>query len=197
MSNVLQIFAKAPIAGTVKTRLARTLGAEQALRIHQRLCEMVVDMALQVSGVSAEVWTTDAAATDYFEAMGLPCYLQQGQSLGTRMDFALRHGLARHQRVVIIGADAPSIDQHYVEQAFQALAEVPVVFGPAADGGYVLIGASTPVPFLLKDMPWGTADVMALTLDRLFTSGSGFKILSERWDIDTQEDLQQHLPHWL
>lgn len=197
MDNLLQVFAKAPVMGRVKTRIAATLGPECALAIHRRLCESVMNMAMQIPDVITEVWTTESEGVLYFEGKGAECQLQQGQTLGARMDFALRHGLARNRRVVIIGADAPSIDRDYISQAFQALVDVPVVIGPATDGGYVLIGATTPVPFLLQDMPWGTADVMAITLERLLASGTGFQVLSERWDIDTKEDLEQHLPHWL
>ena len=140
---------------------------------------------------------SEATPHEYFESQGVPCYQQQGQHLGTRMDFALRHGLARHDKVVLIGADAPSIDQHYLAEAFRALDQSSVVIGPALDGGYVLVGLNAPAPFLFRDMPWGTPDVMGMTLERLFSGGVGFHILAERWDIDTLQDMQQHLPDWL
>ena len=103
---LLQIFAKAPVIGQVKTRIAKTHGKAFALQLHRRLCEHMIAMALQSNVGAVEVWTTDARALGYFEALGVDCCLQQGQNLGTRMDFALRHGLARHDRVVIVGADA-------------------------------------------------------------------------------------------
>lgn len=194
---LLQIFAKAPVAGQVKTRIACSHGDQLALKIHRRLCERVVAMALSSQADEVEVWTTEHSAFSYFEAMGVGCCLQQGQNLGTRMDFALRHGLARHDRVVIVGADAPSIDVDYLHDAFAALQQSAVVIGPALDGGYVLVGASEPASFLFRDMPWGTSDVMGLTLERLLGSGCAFHILADRWDIDTADDLQQYLPQWL
>ena len=150
---LLQIFAKAPVAGQVKTRIAQTHGDAFALRIYQRLCEVAVEMALTSTAEEVEVWTTDQSAFPYFEALGVNCCLQQGQSLGTRMDFALRHGLTRHDRVLIIGADAPSIDVYYLQEAFKALQQSSVVVGPALDGGYVLVGSSEPVSFLFRNMP--------------------------------------------
>lgn len=197
MSDLIQIFAKAPVAGKVKTRLARDKGDAFALQIHQRLCKTVVAKALAAEVDEVEVWTTSDEACPYFEAMGVPCFVQQGQHLGTRMDFALRHGLARHDKVVLIGADAPSIDGQYLADAFLALDKSSVVIGPAMDGGYVLVGATEPVSFLFRDMPWGTPEVMGLTLERLFSGGVGFHVLSDRWDIDTLDDLQHHLPEWL
>ncbi|RLT92595.1 TIGR04282 family arsenosugar biosynthesis glycosyltransferase [Ketobacter sp.] len=197
MSSLIQIFAKAPVAGQVKTRLAKDKGDAFALAVHQRLCETVIATALNSGADAVEVWTTDAAAFPYFEALGVACWLQQGLHLGTRMDFALRHGLARHDNVVLIGADAPSIDAAYLAEAFRGLEQSSVVIGPAADGGYVLVGVTTPAGFLFRDMPWGTPAVMGITLERLFSSGVGFHVLADRWDIDTLEDLQQHLPDWL
>ncbi|MBA53336.1 MAG: hypothetical protein CMK89_02670 [Pseudomonadales bacterium] len=197
MSDLIQIFAKAPLAGKVKTRLAKDKGDEFALQIHHRLCETVVNMALDARVAEVEVWTTSDEACSYFESMGVACYVQQGQHLGTRMDFALRHGLARHHKVVLIGADAPSIDGQYLADAFRALEKSSVVIGPAMDGGYVLVGATEPVSFLFREMPWGTPEVMGFTLERLFTAGVGFHVLSDRWDIDTLDDLKRHLPDWL
>lgn len=197
MSDLIQIFAKAPVAGSVKTRLAKDKGDEFALQIHRRLCAAVISSAQAATADEVEVWTTSEAASDYFESMGVTCFLQQGHHLGTRMDFALRHGLARHNKVVLIGADAPSIDGQYLADAFRALDQSSVVIGPAMDGGYVLVGATEPASFLFRDMPWGTSAVMGMTLERLFTAGVGFHILSDRWDIDTLEDLKQHLPEWL
>ncbi|HAG93140.1 MAG: flagellar biosynthesis protein FlgB [Pseudomonadales bacterium] len=194
---LLQIFAKAPVIGQVKTRIAKTHGKAFALQLHRRLCEHMIAMALQSNVGAVEVWTTDARALGYFEALGVDCCLQQGQNLGTRMDFALRHGLARHDRVVIVGADAASIDAGYVQAAFTALQQSTVVVGPASDGGYVLVGATQPVPFLFRDMPWGTPEVMGLTLERLLAGGCDFHVLAERWDIDTADDLRRHLPQWL
>lgn len=197
MTNLIQVFAKAPIKGQVKTRIAKDTSDEFALNIHQRLCDGVINTALGSVADAVEVWTTAETALDYFQSFGVDCLLQQGKSLGTRMDFALRHGLARHEKVIIIGADALSITADYLADAFQALAQSEVVVGPAQDGGYILIGATAPVSVLMRDMPWGTSQVMGLTLERLFVNGLAFHIMSDRWDIDTLQDLQQHVPHWL
>jgi len=197
MTNLIQVFAKAPIIGQVKTRIAKDTSEDFALQVHQRLCERVINTALGSVADAVEVWTTAETAVDYFQSFGVDCLQQQGKSLGTRMDFALRHGLARHQRVIIIGADAASITEDYLADGFKALEQSEVVVGPAQDGGYVLIGATAPVSLLMRDMPWGTSQVMGLTLERLFEHGLAFHIMSDRWDIDTLQDLQQHLPDWL
>ena len=197
MSKLLQVFARAPIRGQVKTRIAKELGDDVALNIHKRLCEKAVLTALSSDADAVEAWTTDASTRDYFEAMAVECWVQQGVNLGTRMDFAMRHGLARHQRVIILGSDALSVSPAYLAEAFRSLEQSEVVVGPATDGGYVLIGATRPVPELFRDMPWGTNEVMGHTLERLLSRGLGFHILGERWDVDTVQDVLTYIPDWL
>lgn len=197
MSTLIQVFAKAPVLGQVKTRIAKTLGGEVALALHKYLCKKVIDTALCSEADQVEVWTTDSDGVAFFQSYGLECLLQQGRSLGTRMDFALRSGLARYDRVIIIGADALSLTPRYIGEAFTALLSSDVAIGPALDGGYVLVGATKPVPVIFRDVPWGSAQVLSVTLDRLFHSGLSFHIMHELWDVDTVQDLQQYAPDLL
>jgi rSAM/selenodomain-associated transferase 1 len=195
MSSLIQVFAKAPLPGRVKTRVAKTLGDNAALNLHKLLCDHVIQMA-QTSQVDAvEIWTT--APDDYFDTFAAPVWIQQGRELGTRMSFSLRHGLSRFDQVLIIGADAYSLTPDYLNQAVSSLQETDVVLGPAADGGYVLVGATQSWPVLFQNVPWGTADVMAVTLDIMLANGIGFHILPEQWDIDTLDDLKKHAPELL
>ncbi|WP_158643296.1 TIGR04282 family arsenosugar biosynthesis glycosyltransferase [Ketobacter alkanivorans] len=197
MTKLIQVFAKAPVKGQVKTRIAKAAGGDFALHIHHKLCAAVIGTALASDADEVEVWTTNVAAQQYFEEFGTRCLQQQGTHLGTRMDFALRHGLARYDQVIIVGADALSITPDYLAEAFRALDQSSVVVGPALDGGYIMIGATEPVSFVFGNMPWGTADVMGLTLERLLTNGVNFHVMGDRWDIDTLQDIEQHVPQWL
>lgn len=197
MSTLIQIFAKAAIAGQVKTRLARDLGAAAALDIHCRLCRQVVAQACAAQADAVEIWAALDVHDPFLNSFNLPVLEQQGRELGTRMDFALRHGLARHQRVIIVGADAWSLRADYLQQALTALQQCDVVIGPAQDGGYVLVGARTSMPALFRNIPWGTADVMAATLQVLLSNMISFEILAERWDIDTLDDIHRNAPELL
>lgn len=197
MKNLIQVFAKAPVKGQVKTRIARETSEEFALALHKRLCDAVIRTAIATESAQVEIWTTGEQPAEYFDGFGLECFQQQGVNLGTRMDFALRHGLSRSRKVLIIGADALSITPDYLAEALRALDQSQVVVGPALDGGYIMVGATAPIPVLFRDMPWGTPDVMALTLERLLMNGLNFHIMGDRWDIDTLQDLQTHVPHWL
>lgn len=197
MTTLIQIFAKAAIAGAVKTRLARDLGDVAALKIHRRMCEHVVEQACAAGADAVEIWAALDAADPFLHGFGLHVHEQQGRELGTRLDFAIRHGLARHARVVIVGADVYSLHAAYLQQALKALQNCEIVIGPALDGGYVLVGASRSLPVVFDDIPWGTGEVMGATLERLLSSMISFELLPERWDIDTLEDIQRHAPELL
>lgn len=197
MSTLIQIFAKAAVLGQVKTRLAHEVGAVAALEIHRRLCRKVVEQARAAKADAVEIWAALDAADPFLHSFQLPVHEQQGRELGTRMDFALRHGLARYQRVILIGADAYSLHATYLQNALLSLQNCDVVIGPALDGGYVLVGARKSSPAIFRDIPWGTSDVMAATLDVMLEKMMSFELLAERWDIDTLADIHHHAPELL
>lgn len=197
MTTLIQIFAKAAIEGAVKTRLARQVGNAAALLIHQRLCRHVVAECCAANADQVEIWAALDTNDPFLQGFGLPVYEQQGRELGTRLDFAMRHGLARHSRVVIVGADVYSLTAAYIQQAFKGLQTSEIVVGPATDGGYVLIGASHSIPAVFHDIPWGTPDVMGATMDKLLSNMISFELLPERWDIDTLDDIKRYAPELL
>ena len=184
-------FAKAPLQGRVKTRLQSALGEAGSLQLHRAL----VDYQFRIHQASAvsnlELWCS--AEHDFFhqlvEGTGVQLVEQQGRDLGERMANAFADRLKQYNRAIIIGSDCPAIDGKYITQALEALDDVPAVFGPATDGGYVLIGLSCLNPTLFSDIPWGTGEVMAVTRSRLNSLGWVWKELSALPDIDRPEDL--------
>ena len=104
----------------------------------------------------------------------------------------MHNGLQQAQSVILIGADCPSIDQSYIDGALELLAGTKqVVIGPAEDGGYVLLGLSGNFLPLFEDIPWGTDQVLARTLEKLTIQGLDYSVLGERWDVDRAEDLDR------
>ena len=91
-----------------------------------------------------------------------------------------------------MGSDCPGLDRAYLADAVAALGRVQVVLGPAADGGYVLIGASEITPDVFRNIEWGTASVYRQTTERLEGQGLSWAALPVRRDIDRPADL----PHW-
>jgi uncharacterized protein len=128
---------------------------------------------------------------------GLSLSLQGDGDLGQRMAAAFERVLAGHGAALLIGTDAPALDAQYLRQAAAALQTHDAVFGPAADGGYVLVGLRRPAPALFEGMRWSHAGVMADTRTRLIAAGLRHHELTVLHDIDEPADLV-HLPAgWL
>lgn len=194
---LLQQFAKAPEPGRVKTRMQARLSAAEACALHEELvrwtCETLHASAL--GGV--ELWVAGDPGHALFRecaALGQIALRMQATAgdLGVRMCEALNDGLARADRVLLVGSDCPALSGGYLQEALVALDEADLVLGPALDGGYVLIGANKPVDPVFVDIGWGSSRVLEQTLARASAAGIGVSELQALQDIDRPEDL----PHW-
>jgi uncharacterized protein len=168
MKRRLVVFARAPQLGRVKQRLARGIGAAAALAFYRRTLAVV----LRRVGRDPR-WQTVLAVTPDRTARSARLWplrlgrVGQGRGdLGARMARSLRR--RRGGPVCIVGADIPDLDARHVWRAFRALAAAEIVFGPAADGGYWLVGARGPLPYaLFAGVRWSTAHALADTLASL------------------------------
>ena len=177
------IFIKWPAPGRAKTRLIPALGAERAAQLHALLVERTV-ATVCASGLAFEVRTTGAPLTDFARWLGEDIVLadQRDGDLGER--------LARVPApVLLIGADAPDLTPDHLRTAAASLETAPAVIGPAADGGYWLLGLARPMPHLFTSMPWGTDAVGAETIARLVCDGIDPIRLATLHDCDRPEDL--------
>ena len=133
-------FARAPEPGAVKTRMLPHLSARQACDLHRELVVWTT-RRLTSSGLGAvELAVAGDTGGSLFgecRASGVSAiYPQEGADLGERMYRAIRHGLARYDRVILVGSDCPWIDRAYLQAALRALEGAPVVRGPAVGGGW-------------------------------------------------------------
>lgn len=179
----IAIFIKWPTPGRAKTRLIPALGAERAARLHGRLVEHTV-AAARGSGLSFELRTTGGPMADFTRWLGDDVrVVDQGEGdLGAR--------LARvAPPVLLIGGDAPDLAPDHLRAAAAALTNSPAVIGPAADGGYWLLGLAHAMPHLFTSMPWGTDAVAAETIARLRDDGIDPIRLETLHDCDRPEDL--------
>jgi rSAM/selenodomain-associated transferase 1 len=126
---------------------------------------------------------------DLSRTHGLALRPQTGGDLGDRLWSASVECLRGAGSVVLVGADCPSLDGHYVRSALEALARVDAVLGPAEDGGYVLLGLKQAAPGLFSGIPWGTGEVAAITRERMTSLGWSWAELPTLWDLDRPEDL--------
>ena len=116
---------------------------------------------------------------------------QRGRDLGSRMLHIVERGFAEgFDKVVLVGSDAPSLTPDYLGAALLRLDSHEVVFGPALDGGYVLLGLGRVVPELFRDLPWGGDQVLSQSLQRLEAESIAAALLEPLPDIDRPEDLR-------
>lgn len=196
----LLVFAKAPRAGTVKTRLARTIGDEAAAGLYRRMGRRIV---VGVEGVPARTvvcYDPPDAEPEIRHWLGPSPrrYMPQGGGdLGARLARMFDYAFADTDRVVAIGTDAPATDADRVTHAIEALETADVVIGPARDGGYYLIGLRRPRPELFRGIRWGTGSVLAETRAEAERLGLRITWLELESDIDTGEDLTPDVLRWL
>jgi rSAM/selenodomain-associated transferase 1 len=190
----LVVFARNPVQGRVKTRLAAAIGSAEAWRVYLRLLNRTLSTAAGLAGIEISVWLDQGPPNEHCQKMlqryGLPWHPQSGNDLGERMRDAINRSLKDHSQIVLIGSDCPELDATYLARAFDALDRVDVVLGPANDGGYVLIGARRPIDSLFDDVPWGSDQVLARTLSRLGSANLSHHLLPALRDIDKPADLE-------
>ena len=187
------VFAKAPRAGQVKTRLIPVLGEAGATRLHAALVERTLATAFAADVGPVELWCAPDAGDPFFQAqaanLGAVLAVQPEGDLGARMAAAFASAFGENRAMLLIGCDCPAFEAAHLREAAAALARNDAVFVPAEDGGYMLVGLARPVPALFEDIPWGTGQVMARTRERLRRAGARWAELPALWDVDRPEDV--------
>lgn len=179
------IFAKPPVAGQVKTRLAATLGPDRAADLARAFLDDTI------AAVTALPWAQAALATTETVESHLPVLLQGEGDLGARIERVLRAALQRAPFVIAIGADAPALPARLLEAARAALEDADAVIGPADDGGFYLLGLRSCPAGLLADLPWSASDTFTRTVERLRERGLRAHVLEPWFDVDRVEDLDR------
>ncbi len=193
----VQIFARAPVSGEVKTRLIPRLGADAAAEVQLVLTRHALATALEADIGPVELWCSPNQSHPSFAGLknsGVVLRDQGEGDIGERMHRALSNALLAGDIPVLIGSDCPSLTAKDLRDAARALergADVALV--PAEDGGYVLIAARTCSGSLFDGIDWSSDRVMAQTRSRLRELGYAWKELAPRWDIDRPEDYDRLL----
>ena len=194
INRLLQIFAKAPIQGFVKTRLIAELGDKKATDVYIELLDRTINLAL-TSEYKTQIWCAPNQQHDFFQfnkqKYGVILKDQLGRGLGERMQYALRQGLKEADEVMLIGADCPVFTTEYLVKAFEALRLSDVVLGPAEDGGFVLVGCRKTHEKMFDGVNWGYSTVLEQTVDAITKAGLTGQLLPMLWDVDTPADLKR------
>lgn len=184
------VFARAPLAGRVKTRLAPTIGAAAAARLQQDLVRIALSTARASHCGPVELHVTGRHT--FFHTLRAPIRLQRGTDLGERMHRALRAALRRHRYAVLVGADAPELAPRDIARAARWLAGgTDLVLAPAEDGGYALVAARRIAPAVFAGVEWGSANVLARTLRNSALARMRVRLLRTVWDVDRPADLER------
>jgi hypothetical protein len=201
--NALIIFIKNPIKGQVKTRIARTMGDEQALNIYLELTEITRNNVLLLRGVTPYVFYSDFIETeDEWSTTDFEKQLQIGTDLGERMANAFDFVLKKHTSACIIGSDCPTLSTDILQQSFEKLVVFDCVLGPSTDGGYYLLGLKNKekdyvnndfdlkktLKRLFDDMIWSTDQVLPNTIKRIKENNQTAFLLPQLTDIDEEVD---------
>ncbi len=187
--NRLIVMTKYPEPGRAKTRLIPALGAEGAAQLHRRLGLHTVE---QVRSYMPEIRYAGGNQDLMRDWLGDFDYVHQGDGdLGDRMSRAFAEGFDYgFDRMIMIGTDCPKVDQTLIDRAFEELDKTEVVFGPAIDGGYYLIGLRKYIPELFCNIKWSTDSVLRDSLESLDRLQIRSTLLELLPDIDRPEDLK-------
>lgn len=206
--DVLLIFARFPEPGKCKTRLIPQLGADGARDLHVSMVLHALTWARELAEshpIHIEVYFDggDVPAMQSLFGDDLHYTPQSSGDLGNRLRTAFEtHAQNSAQRIVAVGTDCPQLTSKLVFQAFQSLRAHETCIAPAADGGYVLIGLgaestntgtstirSEVIETVFREIPWGTASVLARTVDRICEVQASCQLLPTLSDVDSPDDL--------
>lgn len=194
------IFAKAPLAGQVKTRLIPALGEQKATTLARNMLIYTIDKALQSGADTVELCTTELDNPiwlDIWPNSAVPDKLtlteQISGDLGCKMADAAKRAMTDGEIPLLIGTDCPALDTLHLQGAINALATHDLVITPVRDGGYALLGMREFYEELFTHMPWSTAAVNAITLARVKKYGLTVAQMPTLIDIDTANDLNASL----
>jgi rSAM/selenodomain-associated transferase 1 len=193
-SRIIEL-CKYPSPGLVKTRLVPILGTDGAADLQRRMALFVfseVKKAADLTLASVEICYDGADRAAFREMFGSApdLHRQDMGDLGKRINSAFTRAFKLGAcRALLTGSDCPCVTAAVLCEALDSLCTHDAVIGPAADGGYYLIGLTKPMPFLFENMPWSTDAVFEETVLRFQKNAVSFHILEKGWDVDLPEDI--------
>jgi len=208
----LVVLARWPAPGRCKQRLAASCGSSRlAAAMQRRLSWHTLQTAataahrcgaellLSASGLGPRALRRWGDQLQHSMAVPLRLALQRGGNLGCRMHRQLQQGFAQgFEQVVLIGSDLPDLHCADLEQAFALHEQHDLVLGPAADGGYWLIGITRQGfrrsgAALFSGIPWSSDQVLTRSLARAAERGLAAGLLRQQSDLDGRSALEPWL----
>ncbi len=188
----LVVFLRLPEKGKVKTRLAATLGHEEALKVYKKLVSITLDIVTR-SEIPAYLFYTGGLPPEGERDARFTHYAQLDGDLGSKMADALSIVLTLHKKALIIGSDCPDLTPEILHTCCRSLDEKDIVLGPAGDGGYYLLGCTERYPALFADINWSTPSVLDQTIEKIKRENLSYSLMEKLHDIDTAEDWIRYI----
>lgn len=189
--TIIITFTRNPELGKCKTRLAKTIGDEAALRVYRFLIAHTKTVLDEIKCDKAVYYSVKIRNNDIWDANTYRKHQQQGDDLGLRMLHAFENAFkANYLKVIIVGSDLYDLKPAHINEAIFALDTNDAVIGPAEDGGYYLLGLKTLNPNVFKNKEWGTETVFQDTINDL--KNNSVHLLETLNDIDVYEDLEHN-----
>lgn len=192
--NLLIIFYRNPELGKVKSRLAVTIGEERALAIYLLMAAHARTTALTIPVDKVVYYSRFIDTEDNWSNSDFQKRLQHGEDLGEKMKHAFEESfLVGYESVCIIGTDCLELTKDILKEAFESLKHQDAVIGPAADGGYYLLGMNRMIPELFGNKKWSTSTVCENTIEDLKLLQRNHHLLPVLHDVDSESDLPPHM----
>jgi rSAM/selenodomain-associated transferase 1 len=188
------VMTRAPSAPG-KSRLIRDLETSDGEGLRRALLQDTFDVVSALDAAKTILYTPKDREAEVAALAPFPAALvaQRGDTLGERMNNGACD-LARlgSDAVILIGSDLPTLPSAHVSAAVHAVQRRDVlVLGPAADGGYYLIGGRELPSPLFNRIPWGTAAVLERTAEAAAALGLAVELIPQWYDIDVSADLRR------
>ncbi len=191
MQKALLIFIKNPALGKVKTRLAKTVGELNALKIYQYLLYHTMEITFNLDTIDKFLYYNEFIPTkDEWPPNVYQKDLQNGNDLGEKMKNAFKEAFdENYKKVALIMPDCPKMSDTLIEKAFKALDDHDFVLGPTNDGGYYLLGMKEFSPALFANKTYSNEKVLEDTIEEITNLEKTWFKLPELVDVDMEEDL--------
>lgn len=195
--TVIILMAKKPQIGRTKTRLYTALSPRQAVEFSEALLLDSIDLVKDLSWSDLALAITPLESVQYFQSItpaGTYLMPVAGENVGQCLAQAIKALLSMgYQKAIALNSDSPSLPLEYLLQASDRLEQSDLVFGPAYDGGYYLVGMTRPIPQIFDGITWSTERVLAQTQERAEELGLSIGLVPPWYDIDTPKDLVRYL----
>ena len=187
------LFAKAPIPGRVKTRLAAGIGPDRAAALHRAFTADMIEKLMPLAPLELH---TDIE-TDEWRQFNVTRRLQAPGGLGERMLHAVMS--ASPIAAIVVGSDAPTVPFGHLEKLIHSAADIAL--GPAEDGGFYAIFCRKLHPQMFEGVEWSGPRALEQTVRAATRCGLSVEIGPQWWDVDQLEDLERlrldpHLPRF-